>query len=415
VTVRATHLHDALRRFCLGAFKALGGELEGGAELPFAFEEHASRRGPALYEYRPLVRGFVEAREGLLRELPDTKLALEDLRREPAAAIFARAHAGAGPTEDDALFTSVLLPMVSLAADRCGGFDWHDDAFERAYVELEQSLFGSARSYSAVAPLIGLSTGSQRELGDGIRVRAAAADELTRLWPESRTLLPEQFGREVDRLCVLELVRELDAGVPEPPDAPGELADAVSALRLATAGAIAAGPVIFERLDWRPLAIRPVLPIAATQPLGAATRLDPFRAKLAAELRGRLLDADGDLHLAEALDRWELSLFQADPFRPEQLRESLTALLAADDGAWAAALRAATLLAETPEERAELFTRIRDFASDAAADAVRRVLVETLMHGDRVELVARIDGAILGVGDRPSGYLAAPPLAGSPA
>jgi hypothetical protein len=146
-----------------------------------------------------------------------------------------------------------------------------------------------------------------------------------------------------------------------------------------------------------------------------ATRLDPFRAKLAAELRGRLLDADGDPQLAEALDRWELSLFQSDPFRPEQLRESLTALLGADDGTWAASLRAATLLAESAEERADLFARIRDFASDAAADAVRRTLVETLMHENRVELVAEIDGAILGVGDRPAGYLAAPALAGSPA
>jgi hypothetical protein len=412
VTVRSPHLRDSLRRFCLGAFKGLAAELEAGAELPFAFEEHSSRRGPALYEYRPLVRGFVDDREGLLRSLPDTALALEDLRREPSAAIFARAHAGAGPTEDDALFHSVLLPMVSLAADRCGGFDWHDDAFERAYVELEQSLFGSARSYSAVAPLVGLSTGGQLELGDGIRVRAAAAGELARLWPESHTLLPDRFGREVDRMCVLELARELDAGDPEPPDAPGELADAVSALRLATAGPIAAGPVIFERLDWRPLAIRPVLPIAATQPIGEPTRLDPFRAKLAADLRGRLLDADGDPALAEALDRWELSLFQSDPFRSEQLRESLTALLGGDDGTWAAALRASTLLAAGPGERAELFGWIRDYGSAEAADAVRRALVETLVHGSRDELVASLDEAILGVSPRPAGRLAAPALAG---
>src|SRR5919198_969832 len=76
VAVRAPHLHDSLRCFCLGAFKALGAELEAGAELPFAFEEHASRGGPALYEYRPLVRGFVEERSEKLRSLSDTRLAL---------------------------------------------------------------------------------------------------------------------------------------------------------------------------------------------------------------------------------------------------------------------------------------------------------------------------------------------------
>ena len=116
-------------------------------------------------------------------------------------------------------------------------------------------------------------------------------------------------------------------GDSEPPDAPGELADAVTALRLATAGPIAAGPVIFERLDWRPYGIRPVMPIAATRPNGEPTRLDEFRGKLAADLRERLPVADEDQQLGEALDRWELSLFQSDPFRAEQLRESLGSLL----------------------------------------------------------------------------------------
>ncbi len=384
--IRAPHLYESLRCFCLGAFKALSAELEAGAELPFAFEEHASPGGPALYEYRPLARSFVEQRAEKVRTLPDTKLAVEDLRREPSAAIFARAHAGAGPTEDEALFRSVLLPMVALAAERCGGFDWHDDAFDRAYEELERSLFGTRRSYAALAPIVGLSVGAEVGLGDGIRVRAADAGELS---------------------TMLELQRQLDAGEPEPPDAPGELADAVSALRLVTAGAIAAGPVIFERLDWRPLAIRPMLPIAATAPLGEATRLDPFRGKLDGEVRRRLPAADADPQLAEALDRWELSLFQCDPFRCEQLRESLTALLGGADGSWSAALRAAMLLAESPKERAELFRGVRDFGSDAAADAIRRALVETIMHGSRVTLVASLDETILGLGPRPAGYLQA--------
>ena len=110
--------------------------------------------------------------------------------------------------------------------------------------------------------------------------------------------MPPEFGRDVDRLCVLELARELDAGDGEPPDAASELADAVSALRLATAGAIAAGPVVFERLDFRPLRISPLLPIAATQPLGEAIRLDALRARVAADLRERLPLADEDRELA---------------------------------------------------------------------------------------------------------------------
>ncbi len=63
VPVRAPHLYPLLRGFALGSFVVLGRELEEGAELPFAFEEHVERRGPSLYELRPLVRAFIEERE----------------------------------------------------------------------------------------------------------------------------------------------------------------------------------------------------------------------------------------------------------------------------------------------------------------------------------------------------------------
>src|SRR5205807_10339810 len=95
---------------------------------------------------------------------------------------------------------------------------------------------------------------------------------------------PAGLGRGPDRLCVLEVGRTLSPEAPGAPDAPAELADAVSALRLATAAPVAAGPVLFERLDWRPLGIRPVMPIAATEPPGEPTRLDAFRARLASDL-----------------------------------------------------------------------------------------------------------------------------------
>ena len=401
--LRAPHLEQRLRAFCLAAFA-----IERGAELPFAFEEHPTRDGPSLYELRPLVRGFVESQAPTLRRLPDARNAIDDLRREPAAAIFARAHSGLGSTEDDALFRTILLPLLCSVAERCGGFDWEDEAFDHSYVELERSLFGTARSYAAVAPLVGLSAGATVELGGDVRVRAAVPAELSSLWPESRGLLPVEFGRDVDRLCVLELSRELDAAESEPPDAAGELADAVSALRLATAGAIAAGPVVFERLDFRPLRISPLLPIAATQPRGEATRLDALRGRLAADLRERLPLADADRELAEALDRWELSLFAEEPFRSAQVRDALTALLGAGDGPWAAALRATVMLGEKTAERAELLEGLRaERMSRTGRDAVRRALVETLLHGDRAGLARTLDETLLGLRPRPALFLAA--------
>jgi hypothetical protein len=402
--VRAPHLHTALRGFCLGAFAFYGREIEQGAEITFVFEEHGSRNRPTLYEYRPLVRSFVETRGGRLLGRGDTAIALEALGREPAAAIFARAHAHA--QSEHALFRTVLLPLVADVAEACGGFDWDDDAFDRAYAQLEESMFGDERVYAAIAPLIGVEVGQTIQLGEGLRVRHAADGELVAHWPDAARLAPESFGCEPDRMCVLELEQPMPAGGGDPPDAPGEIADAVTALRLATCGPVAAGPVLFERLDWRPFGVRPVLPIAATQPPGEPTRLDVFRGETARVLIGKLGAAEDDRALGEALDRWELALFQDGSFRAEQLRSSLEALLGNGDGAWAAALRTAVLLGETGRERQDCLTVLRRLcegvARPEAADLVRRALVVTVTRGEREKLVAELDESLLGVRPTPS-------------
>jgi hypothetical protein len=400
VTPRQPHLYAAARGFTLGAFAFLLRELEdSGGDLPFAFEEHGQRNGPALYEYKPLVRSFVEDRAERLRGREDALIALEELRREPAAAIFARAHAGPKPSEDEALFRTILVGLLISTAESCGGFDWDDDAFDRGYDELEHSLFGDARSYTAIAPLQGLSIGAAQELVPGLRIRAYASGELARHWPEARGLLPRGFGEEPDRLGIVELRVPLAAGE-EPPDAPAEIADAVSAIRLATAAPLSAGPVLFETLDGRPFGIQSVLPIAATQPPGEPTRLDSFRGPLAGELLLALGQADSDTALAEALDRWELSLFQHEPFRSEQLRASLAAVL---DETWP--LRASVLLETDAAARAALHADLvalgaGEPATPTAADAVRRVLVALLRHGSRTAVVEQIDRELLGVGER---------------
>ena len=374
--MRSPHLYDTLRRFCLGAFAVFHSE-----DLPFAFEEHHSFDAPTLYEYRPLVKSFIEGQAERLRAREDVRAALDDLGREPAARVYKDAY------------RTVLVPLLVRTAEGCGGFDWDDAAFDRAYEEMEALLFGAGHAYGAVAPLIGISCGGPIELADGLRVRPSATGELAALWPESAGLLPRDYGRETDRLCVLELERSLAQEDDEVPDAPGELADAVTAIRLATAATIAAGPVLFERLDWRPFGIRPVLQIAATAPPGEPTRLDAFRAQVAAKLIPQLALADEDARLGDALDRWELSLFQDDPFRAEQLRHALDAALGDGDGTWAAAMRAAAMLGETAEERGDLAERFRT----PTPDLVRRMLVAMLLHGDRAELVRDLDRSLLGL------------------
>jgi hypothetical protein len=406
VAVRAPHLYPLLRGFVLGSFVVLGRELEEGAELPFAFEEHVERRGPSLYELRPLVRAFIEEREPMLRAREDARLAVVELAREPAAAIFARAHAGPRANEEEALFRTVLLGLLIATAEACGGFDWDDEAFEHAHAELERSLFGERRRYVALAPLTGLSLMQQVELGPGLFVRPFVSGELATHWPESRGLLPRDFGREPDRSIVVEVRRELDA-VESPPDAAAEIADAVSALRLTTMAAVAAGPVMFETLDGRPFGIQPVLPIAATQPPGESSRLDAFRAPIAVDVLAALGDADGDPELADALDRWELSLFQAEPFRSEQIRAALTSLLGET---WP--MRCCVLLADDSRAREELYADVTalaagDAATPATVDATRRAVVAVLRSRDRHLLAHELDRELLGLGRGPAPHAVA--------
>ena len=399
--MRAPHLYPLLRGFALGSFVVLGRELEEGAELPFAFEEHVERRGPSLYELKPLVRAFIEAREHELSAREDARLAVEELRREPAAAIFARAHAGTRASEDEALFRTVLLGLLISTAESCGGFDWDDEAFETAYAELERSLFGDRRRYVAIAPLVGISIAKQVELAPGLAVRPFVAGELATHWPESRGLLPQGLrtapGPLRRRRAALRARRVRAAA-----EAAAEIADATSALRLTTMAAVAAGPVMFETLDGRPFGIQPVLPIAATQPPGESSRLDAFRAPIAVDVLAALGQADGDPELAEALDRWELSLFQSEPFRSEQVRAALHSLLGES---WP--MRACVLLAEDARSREELYAELTalssgEAATPAAMDAARRAVVAVLRSRDRDRLALDLDRELLGLEPRPS-------------
>jgi hypothetical protein len=407
VTARAPHLRVALRAFCLAAFAELAPEA--GGEIPFVVAEH----GSGLYEYRPLLRAHVEARAFWLAKLPDAGIALAELRREPAAAIFSRARAES--SADRGLFEAILMPLLTRTAEACGGFDWEDGAFERIYAELERSLYGSRRAYAAAAPLTGVSVAERIALPGGITAHPSAPADLAQRWPEARDLLPPGFGASADRSSVLELDRDLPAG-DALPDAPAELAAAVTALRLATGAPAAAGPVVLERLDWHPFGARPMPGLAATEPAGEPGRVDPWRGNLAGELLQRLEASGGDPELTDAVERWELALFEDEPARSERLRESLASLLGGVDGLWAAAMRATLLLADGGRERSGLIDRLRALARGEAggvqvADDVRRVIVETLQHDDRARLLTGLDEALLGLRPRPAGYFSTRALA----
>jgi hypothetical protein len=69
-------------------------------------------------------------------------------------------------------------------------------------------------------------------------------------------------------------------------------------------------------------------------------------------------------------------------------------------------MRAAVLLADKTPERTELVDGLRaERLGRGARDAVRRALVETLLHGNRADLVIALDETLLGLRPRPSSAL----------
>ena len=115
----------------------------------------------------------------MLRAREDARIAVEELRREPAAAIFAHAHAGKRASEDEALFRTVLLGLLISTAEACGGFDWDDEAFEHAYAELEcVALRRAAPIRRRRAACSGSRSRSRVELAPGLAVRPFASGEL---------------------------------------------------------------------------------------------------------------------------------------------------------------------------------------------------------------------------------------------
>ena len=206
--------------------------------------------------------------------------------------------------------------MLDVAAERCGGFDWQDEAFDSAYAEIELSLFGTARSYAALAPLVGLSAGDDVELGGGIRVRAAVAGEISRSGRGARPDAARVRPRRRPAAACSSSRASSSADEGEPPGRrrrAGRRRQRAAArdrrrdrgrARSSSSGSTSA------RCGSRRCCRSP--PRSRTARRSGSTR---SARRLAADLRERLQLADDDRELGEALDRWELSLFAEEPFR----------------------------------------------------------------------------------------------------
>ena len=201
--------------------------------------------------------------------LPDAALALDELRREPAAAdLRARTRRAAARTRAWRSSARSCSRSSSPTAEACGGFDWDDVAFDPRTPRSSGRSSATKRAYAAVAPLVGISIGRPADLADAAAhapLRARASSRAT--GPRRPACCrPTSGARSTGSACSSSSARSRLGE--EPPDA----ARGARRRRVGDPArhgrASRGGPVLFERLDGRPFGIRPVLPIAATQPPG---------------------------------------------------------------------------------------------------------------------------------------------------
>ncbi len=421
--IRRGEARRAVCFFVQAALRELAADVAGGDEVPFALDARQGLGGPALYEYRPLFRAFCDARLAKLERLPDFAAASAALAGDPAVVGVARDHAPDAAADGDAVRDAILVPLVVGVAEGCGGFEYDDHVFAAIFDRMLADVAQTRRSFTAFTPVIGLrATDSLHDLGEGVTARRIQPTELAETWPECQGLLPERYTLARDRMLGLELdVATARGEAVEPPDAARRFVRAVLALRLVLGGPIAAGPCLFERVDWSPRAVR-ALPASVTQVREGAepVRLEAGRLGLVRAMAQRIGDAEvrGGA-LAVALARWASASAATVPAeRATGLLHAVEPLLAFDGaGPWAVAMRAAALVGSTGSEREELARSIAAIGRLARPDApladvprlaaladdvVRSTLVAALDQGeDALRLPEVLDAVLLGARPRP--------------
>ena len=206
----------------------------------------------------------------------------------------------------------------------------------------------------------------------------------------------------------------------EMPDTARRFARAVLAMRLVFGGPITVGPVLFERVDWAPRAVR-ALPASVTQVLpGEPVRLDPQKLYMVRALADRMADAEvhggpdrrraRSLGLCQRRRRGRRARGRAGrrrrtaarrrrrrPPRRRDARRRLVGANAADREDIAIAMQAALRLSHPDAPLSDT-----ENLAIVVGDIARSVLAAALDHGaDASKLGATLDAVLLGSRPRP--------------
>jgi hypothetical protein len=349
--MRNRALHDALQAFAEQAAWQLAADVADGAEVPFDLVEERGRTGAALYCYRPLTEEFIRSRIGVLGRLPSYHPAAAALAAlgglEAYLQLRGEPRVPADPGERaDAVMRSFLGAMYGESSE----FVFEAERFERAYGQLELTLFETRATAQVAAPLRGLAIVSQEvPLGDGLSlVRADALADA-----------PREIVRGAEEEAVAVLTTETEPGAP-PPVTPARqrFRRLLTALRLYESGTFVLGPAAWARIDqgaWQLVTLGMPGRARGEPRVIAAEAEDELRAFC--NLVARRMPRGGEL--AWGLARFEMGCERLAPF--EALTDHLLALRAVLEpegpGSGALARRLAAICA-TPEDRPALTERV---------------------------------------------------------
>jgi hypothetical protein len=247
--MRHRPLYDALSAFAEEAAWLLAGETADGAEVPFEVIESRGRRlDTPLYCYRPLTDVFIRDRVGVFGRLPTYAAAAHALAGLDGVAEYLREQGEPRiPIDPRELADAALRVFISRVFSEATEFVITPERLERAYAEIEDSVFEGHAECVVVASLFGLRIASAEiPLGDGLSlVQGEALEDAPKdaVWPAG-----------ADEPCVLACLT-LSHGPSAPPplvEARTRFRRVISALRLFDASRVALGSVAWERTGAGP-------------------------------------------------------------------------------------------------------------------------------------------------------------------
>ncbi len=345
--VRSHTLHAALRRYVEEVAWTLAAETAEGAEVPFELVEERGARSTALYCYRPLVDEFLRERVGTLARLDAQAPALRALAQHEGLGRYLTAHQERVPSDQGGRARAALSVFLGRVFAEQTAFDFDADRFERAYRQLEDTIFAGRTHAAAIVPVLGLDIASDEiVLGEGLTLTRVDA------FPDA----PPEAAAECDVVAAFRA--EVEDGAPDPFVQAGRaFRRLIVALRLYDDGGMALGPVAWTRVDggsWRAATLGTGgLPQGLT--LIEAEEEDELRAFCS--LVARRTPRAGEL--AWALGRYGMACERTAP--TESLSDVLLALRALLEPEGPASGRLAGRLAAlcaVPDERVALTERV---------------------------------------------------------